>query len=332
MRNRVWIPENTSSSQETVNLPVGVEGYYYVDLIDKDTGQVKQHLEFKNVITDTGLNLMFIGNSGLTNDVFNWCGVGSGSSTPSTLQTNLDIPIGTRVNTGTSLSSSGSNANPEYHWIRINRRFTENQSNGLLSEVGFFSGSTGNNLTSRALFRDAAGNPTTITKTNQDLLDITYEFRLYAPTQDVTGTFEFRPGSSSVYTIRPQGVLQTFNWVVLVNRITDWIDTTNPVVGLSALATSSSFFNTRTGLNNPNGSEVTRAFLSPYTPNSFFRDVRFFWNDISANFDIAVVVFRFNYRSILDNEWTWQMSIVPPVQKVIDQRFDLILRLSINRV
>ncbi len=327
MRTRVWIPETQSveSCNLVVDLPtIGLEGYYYIDLIDKDTGKVKQHLEFKNIITDFALDTIMSSFTTLTNGVFRFCGVGTGSSTPNASQTSLDNQVGGRITTGTA-DSFGTNTAPEYHWLRINRRFIESEVNGLLTEVAFFTSATGNNMTSRALFLDARGQPTTITKTNQDLLDITYEIRLYAPTQDVTGTFEFRPGTSSVYTIRPQGVLQTSGWVAMMNRISAWLP--------SAFATSGTFFNTRTGFNNPSqGSLVSQVSSSTYITSTYTRDVRFFWNDLAANFDIATIVWRFVDRIGGDADWHWQMSLNPPVQKVVDQRFDLFLRQTIGRV
>lgn len=325
IRKKIWIPEvEQHNSCQTIELPpVGVEGYYYIDLIDKNTGNTKQHWEFKNTITDFGINMMFICGTTIDAGVFSWCAVGDGTGSTNFNDTTLQNQIGSRVNTGGSLTS-GSNSIPEYHWIRINRIFNESQANGTLREVGFFTGSADNSMTCRSLFYDSLGNTTTINKTSQDILNITYEFRIYSSQSDVIGSFQIAPSITSNYIIRPQGMLQSNGWERLVRRFSFW----QP----QALVSSTAFLNTRTGFNNPVGDQPSTVTSFPYVNNTFYRDVQYTWLDILANFNTSTLVWRYHSIGAGDAQWYWQMSLNPAVPKNSDQRLDLILRQSISRI
>jgi hypothetical protein len=134
---------------------------------------------FDNLITTIGLNRLGTGS------VYNNCRVGSGSTPPANGDTSLVSQIGV---TGTlQAQNNGHSASaPWYGWIRFTYRFGAGAATGNVSEVGIGWATTGATLFSRALVRDAEGDPTTITVLADEVLDVTYELRNYAPTADVT--------------------------------------------------------------------------------------------------------------------------------------------------
>ncbi len=132
---------------------------------------------FPNLITDNGLELI-----GSSNAYLQYCQVGSGSATPVVADTALASRIA-----GTSTvnaTAGGVQASAPYFAYRRNTyRFAEGVAAGNIAEVGVGAASTGN-LLSRALILDGGGSPTVITVLSDEVLDVTYEIRCYAPTVD----------------------------------------------------------------------------------------------------------------------------------------------------
>lgn len=131
-----------------------------------------------NLILDAGLER--IGTDGFLSHAM----VGGSSAAPLAGQTALVTPIAstaTRQNTtyGTELASN-------YCYVRRTFRFAIGVAQGNLSEVGV--GWSTSACFSRALIVDTLGDPTTITIEPDEVLDVTYELRVYWPTTDVTGT------------------------------------------------------------------------------------------------------------------------------------------------
>ena len=129
-------------------------------------------------------------NGGLDNiggDI-NWmknCYVGTGSATPVITQTSLDTFL---VGTNTAQANSAGNSGivPYYGWYRRTYRFAIGVAEGNLTEVGV--GPTNITLSTRSLILDGAQQPTTITVLDDEILDVTWEFRQYAATGDTFTT------------------------------------------------------------------------------------------------------------------------------------------------
>lgn len=158
---------------------------------------------FKNIVLDTGLNRMSVGN---------WIDrvrVGSGNSTPVASQTQLDSTIAstTTVLSGGDSISKQTTTLPYYVAAKRTYRFPEGVAAGNISEVGCGWG-TGQDLWNRALVKDLNGDPTTITVLSDEFLDVIVEVRYY-PTQSFSGSFNLlnKTGqivSSHTYTGLPQ--------------------------------------------------------------------------------------------------------------------------------
>ena len=129
-----------------------------------------------NLILDAGLNR--IGSGGF----MGFCMVGGSSSAPSNGQTAL---ITKYADTSDILTDSvGVELTSNYCYIRRTYRFAAGVAAGNLSEVGV--GWTSTLCFSRALIVDMGGIPTTITVLSDEILDVTYEFRMYWPLSDGT--------------------------------------------------------------------------------------------------------------------------------------------------
>ena len=180
-----------------------VKGRYNIQVV-RPNGSVKIELEFDNLVTDFGLNLM-----GATVDYLRGCHVGSGSSPPSINDTALEVLVATAngLSGGTYDTYGSAQASPPYYIRRVvTFEFGEGAAEGNLSEVGVGLVSTsGGYLFSRALILDGAGDPTTITVLSDEILRVTYELRLYPPDADVSGSADIS-GASYNFTSRAANV------------------------------------------------------------------------------------------------------------------------------
>lgn len=168
---------------------------------------------FKNLITNNGLDLP------ATNGL--WCRrcyVGSGNTAPAVGDTSLvsQVAVSTdkagpdsagHVFTDAPTNEAG------YHFFTKTYNFGPGVAEGVLAEVAVGEGPS--NLFSRALILDGLGNPTTVTVLSDEILDVTYELRMYHQDlgDDVTGVIAL-DGEDYNYVIRPIAVSQNpFNSV-----------------------------------------------------------------------------------------------------------------------
>jgi len=193
------IPKNRVVELEAPRF--GLEGRFMVQLIRKvgDKEIIIRELPWqKNLIVDSGMNGYF--NTSFTSGggLLDYCAVGTGSTAPANGNTTLVSETGVRTNADGGITDviqwGPANA---YRTITRTRLFTETQSNGNLTEFGFFTASTAGTMFCRQLFKDGGGTPTTIVKTSSDQLRITYEVRLYPPTVDTGSTITI---SGTLYT------------------------------------------------------------------------------------------------------------------------------------
>jgi len=321
MRTRIWLPE----ANPVIKLPtVGLHGYFTVDLIHAETGVVKQHLEFPNLLTDGLMNRL--GDNTLTlANAFQFLDVGTGSAPPQTTDTGLQASLGLRINSNGGVANvTLNNTSPEYTFRRLTRIFTETQVTGSLTELGFWTAGTGGTLTNRSLFKDSAGNPTTVFKTSSDILRVQYEYRLYAPLFDVTDTINIGTGSIT-YTIRPQRVQDLAGWSTLLDDFGDW--------SAFARVHDSDTLQPRTAQNNATPSEDASASLAPYSNGSFFRDCTITVSPTVGNFTSGFGLFTYTmFRENVNSPYFWQLSLSPRIIKNTDQLFQITLRQSWSRL
>lgn len=161
---------------------VGLSGRYRLQVrkngkVTKDTGW------FKNLITNNGMDII----TTLSN-WSNYCSVGSSSATPSF----SDVALGSRVATSAVVNDFPSRIETDERYLVGQKVFTfpAGTATGNIAEIGVGSASNGTSLFSRALVRDAMGNPTTITVLADEDLVVIYELWVKQP----TGDFPFSVG------------------------------------------------------------------------------------------------------------------------------------------
>lgn len=183
-------------------------------VVTKADGKVKIDTGFqKNLILDQGLD--FFG-GGRGSRVNGYCVIGSGNSAPVSTQTKLDAFIALTTESGTTSDYSYvDNGDNLYRmWEQNKYRFT-NLDNVNISEVGLVStGTTSENyyLTTRALIKDSAGAPTSISVKTGETLDIYYKIYKVIDVSDKTFVVNMLDGNGASVpynvTCRPIGVGQ----------------------------------------------------------------------------------------------------------------------------
>lgn len=322
MRKRIWIPTQVSSPF-VVELPtIGVEGLYHVELIDEDSGKIKKCLDFHNVITNNGLNS--IGSGTTLNVALNILAVGTGSTTPAITDTALVAQIASTSFDGGFADFDSTQTIPvEFSFRKRTRVFLASEANGDLRELGFVSG---NVLINRSLFKDSQGNPTTVLKTATDLLKVVYEYRIYAPLTDVTGTFHLGPAAcgSLDYVIRPQNVNNALGWGALLSNMGSQ--------SAGAALHESLVLSSRTSNNEPTPTaDASTASLLPYTGSNFYQDTFFFWDYTVGNFTSSGHLVTWNPWKA-SNRNIWQMACSASIEKHDTNQLTLIFRQRWTRV
>jgi hypothetical protein len=171
-----------------LEIPVGVAGRFKLvkHKADKEGNPIPGTTVvaadwFNNIITDQGLEYMG-GNSGYYAN----CQIGSGNNAPAATDTQLETYM-----TGVAALSSSNSIQPSSPYYASNilvYRFAAGDGTGNISEIGTGWTAITGSLFSRALILDGGGSPTTITKLADEILDATYEFRVYPPEIDTTGS------------------------------------------------------------------------------------------------------------------------------------------------
>lgn len=137
------------------------------DTVRLDTGF------FPNVITNLGLDA--IGNN---RDLFHYCAVGGGNSTPLNTNTKLDnfLAVGLQISSESKYDYDPVRDTKFYKCSRtVGYRFT-GLDNKNISEVGLVidNGSEQHSALTRTLIKNSAGNPTVITVLSGEILELQY--------------------------------------------------------------------------------------------------------------------------------------------------------------
>jgi hypothetical protein len=262
---------------------------------------------FPNLITDNGLNLI-----GTASNTLSACQVGSGSTTPSVLDTSL----GSRI-AGTTTVNSTSNgvqaSSPYFAWRRNVYRFAAGVATGNISEVGISQTSSGT-LFSRALILDGGGSPTTITVQSDEVLDVAYELRVYPSVSDWSDEITI---SSVVYDLIGRSAL--------VTNSSSWLI---PSAGIySGVGSGLIAFNGSIGAitGSPSGtlSSATSATDLTYSNNSYRRDSTVTWGLSAGNLSGGI-----KSVSVQLGPGSYQFEFDPPISKDNTKTLELTFRHS----
>ncbi len=147
-------------------------GYVTLQLIDKETGIVKQTIKNHNLIVDVGLDeeaQLIFGVGGVGSTFFNYLDIGVSATAPSPTDVGLGTPIGgcARVQ---DLSPDTVSPTGEIS-ISIISQFDGSTCSGSIVETGIFNNAVGGQLLGRSTFG-------VITLTATDLLNVNYTVTL----------------------------------------------------------------------------------------------------------------------------------------------------------
>jgi len=249
-----------------IGLNFGMKGFFRIRTINKFSGKCRIDTGFfPNTILNSGRNIMADTDFWMT-----WCQVGTNDVFPELLEDRQnETALGGWIdgtNDITSTTNGQSGVAPYYGWKRRVYRFPVGDIGGKnLSEVGVGWGETGSTLISRAPILDPVSHtPTTITPLSDEILEVSYELRYYAPTVDVT---------------TPSVVLDgiTYDTVTKACRVTDsvWSSSIGNRIGVlpSSLLWDAWDGAIGTVLTTPNGNQAdcdtNGQYNSAYSANSY---------------------------------------------------------------
>lgn len=303
----------------------GMKGRFKMNVVDPKTNEIKRSTGwFDNLITDGGLNMKG------TLAPARACHVGSGSTTPSVTDTQLDTFVASTSNRISTPRGSQTDVIPRYAWQQVLFRFGAGQAEGNLTEVGItnddFMTASGP-LFSRALILDGSGNPTTLSILSDEILEVWYELRHYIPTDDLVENIEINGVMTEVRT-RAARITDSsqYGWAgstTIFGRPADFVT--------GQFSNSTAVWSGDIGTqfdNSPSGSLANEnsASLPSYVDGSLTRTAEGFWNIDNANFETGIRSVQF--RSYIG---TYQSQFDPPIQKDNTQELRINVEVSWGR-
>lgn len=289
---------------------IGIGGKFRMVAVKPDGTERVLADWFDNLILNSGLDR--IGTFLAAADVVR---VGSGTTPPEPTDLTLEAQIASTF-TWTNKTSGNAASAPYYGWSRTTFRFAAGVAAGNISEVGVGWNTTGPTLFSRALIKNSSGDPITITVLPDEVLDVTYEVRLYAPEADV-------PYSVTIAGIEHTGVIRA-------SQVTSsWWQPTMLFSG-----GNSQFMSARSGpigdvTQAPSGSSTdVSVVFDPYVTGSYHLDGTGTFALGDANFGaggVQALAMRTNYVG------AFQFSLTPAIMKDNTKIMSIKMRLSWSR-
>lgn len=313
---------------------IGLKGRFDVELIHARTGLVKRKLSFSNLITDSGLNTL-MSHSARMYDL-SYMEVGTGSTPPDVSDVQLESLIaGTSSNGGFSDSSQTPNSGNNYEmWYRIERLFTQAQANGNLTEVGMRFNNSSGPLFCRHLFLDESDQPTTIVKTSEDQLRVSYTWESRGPVE-VTGQPDVLIPTPSV----PAGISTTVlnrAMAYLTNQNNSWGPSTSYGIRLlgqqnsyrASVSDSDTFPSLLSSGLNGSVTFANSNSIQSYVQDSFYRDMVSQWTASQANYAGGIGSLSFG---IWAQSTPFCMTFSPKIPKTDTDRFVAVMRYQVAR-
>lgn len=192
------------------NIPLKTRGRFRLTTKKADGSLSSKTGWCENLFTNHGKDAIFT--AGVVSNAY--LAVGTGNTTPAVTDTVLVSEAATSPDTGYFVTKGNSGSAPYYGFYRRGYTFPIGSftDNTNLAELGVRSGASGD-LRTRALIVDSGGSPTTFTVHSDEQLEVEYEYRLYAPTVDTTGTVTNDADGTTThgYTVRAENVNGSWN-------------------------------------------------------------------------------------------------------------------------
>lgn len=337
-RRRVWVPEapliNLRKYQEVSVIRTGVEieGYFDVELVHARTGLVKRRLRFRNIVTNAGLDFICGADNTVNQSVEHinrYVAVGTGSTPPTVNDTQLEAEIARTNNNGgfsDQITFEGAGDLRLYNGLRRTRVFTEGEANGNLTELGMFNAAAGGVMWNRQLFRDELGNPTTIVKTPEDQLRITYEYRVYPPFDDEIYEVNVN-GTPTQVTMRAMRVATTSGWGYATTNGGQVNYLGFVFGGTGSRAHTQTALLSRSASSDPTGSvSATSAVRHDYVAGTFYREREDIFSPAVANQVNSWIGVGSHSSTAI-----FQLLLNPGITKTNTERLVLLHRFSVAR-
>jgi hypothetical protein len=210
----IWVPRPRDFPELELPHTSRVSGWFKFEALKVDSnGQVIEKSRrvladwFPNIILNQGLN-----RHGTQNANIGACQVGTGTSAPVATQTSLDAFLAGTVNINSSVDTAQPTS-PYFKARTVVYRFNAGTATGTISEVGVGWDPTASaSLYSRALILDGGGAPTSITILADEVLDVTYQLRLYYSELDATYNATITGVGTLTVTARPALITSPLLW------------------------------------------------------------------------------------------------------------------------
>jgi hypothetical protein len=318
-----------------MKIQLGAEGRFKIQVVRAD-GTLRVDRPWQdNLITTYGMEYMsgkYRDSVGLAN-LMSYCRVGTGTSPPAFGDVALGAQVGVRDSTAQSSTAPVSNSATPFAGHSRVYTFVRGAVVGNLTELGLSYSETGSNLCTRALFLDTNGQPVTIVVAADEQLIVTYEVRMYIPTEPTSSSVT-DPTTGIAYTIRALPV-NAVAWAWVEYLLGGQIGASpTRVDNISLIAYSGSNAAIREWHNTPLGTETYgrgdyQSF--PVSDGSYARDSVITIRLEGLN-GIDVKVLRLSEESpAYFAPINWQFEFTPTFRKTADQTISITVRVEIAR-
>ena len=284
-----------------INIENSVSGH--VSLHKLSGGVLVDGPTFKNMITDTGLN--WLATSGALS-IISACRVGDGNTPPTPADTDLENFVASSSSASFVTANSGG-VPVWYQSITGTYTFAVGAIDGAIREV-CFNDSGAANMFSRALTKDALGDPADFYVAGDEQLIVKYELRKYPPSADTT----------TVYSMVVDDAPQAHDVTIRAANVNDtsgdgyWYSTQPMGTATSCRAYEAQTLGAVTSI--PSGTASIGTVTVPsYTPGTFQRDMTLRWELGSGNFASGIGSITFGLSGAVNS--AYQMSFNPPLPK-----------------
>lgn len=290
-----------------------LKGFFKLTAVRPDGRQRPLTGWFPNLITDVGLNRIGTGS------YLSACHVGNNNTTPTVLDTALSGFVAGTTTVQTSSYGAETSA-PYYGWKTITYRFAQGVATGNLAEVGIATARTNGGTTimfSRALILDELGAPTTVTVLADEVLDVTYQIRLYPPLTDGVQTGMTITGSGTHDVTARARAVTSSQWGMWLGSLASF----DPSGG-TQIAAYNGAIGAITG--SPSGSSgAANAYNLAYGNNNLYRD-----GGVTFGLNTANLAGGHKSYSITTSLGLYQLEFSPTIDKTATKTLNMIFRLA----
>lgn len=324
-----------------IDATFGLKGRYKAVVRGPDM-EVRRESEWSdNVVTNLGVQMLLGGAtvSPSNTAVSIRCSCGSGNATPSVTDTQIQSFIAGTNSTAANSTVRNSTVAPYYVMHTWTWRFGIGVAQGNVAELCVVNNTStptaSSPVFSRALVRDAGGNPTVITVGPDEYLDVTYELYLYPSSSDQVGTFSQMidgspvsfsfvsrasniqqggaAGNSPGWAANGSGSIATVFGLASTSAGTSSVYVGGELGGVGTTPTGTSVTTSRFG----SASSATGVYSSKY------RDITYTAGLDESNVTFACIRLAYNLGCV-------QMKFDPPITKVNTKTYTITIRVTLD--